>query len=80
MRTIMDRWSLDGRDPNSYAGYFWTLERYDRPWPERPINGTVRSISSERARKKVQVAGLLERYGGATRTGSSPKQGDLLSS
>ena len=60
MVAIMDRWSLDGRDPNSYAGYFWILGRYDRPWPERPIYGKVRSMSSERTAEKVRV----ERYVG----------------
>ena len=55
MMAIMDRWAVDGRDPNSYAGYMWTLGRYDRPWPERPIYGTVRSMSSENTAKKVRV-------------------------
>ena len=26
------KYALDGRDPNSYTGIFWTLGRYDRPW------------------------------------------------
>jgi deoxyribodipyrimidine photo-lyase len=67
MMAIMDRWSLDGRDPNSYAGYFWVLGRYDRPWPERPVYGKVRSMSSERTAEKVRV----ERY--RTRAGSASK-------
>ncbi len=33
---LNNRYALDGRDPNSYSGIFWTLGRYDRPWgPER---------------------------------------------
>jgi deoxyribodipyrimidine photo-lyase len=59
MIAIMDRWALDGRDPNSYAGYTWTLGRYDRPWPERPIYGTVRSMSSASTAKKVRVKEYL---------------------
>lgn len=55
MIALMNRWSLDGRDPNSYAGYMWTLGRYDRPWPERPIYGTVRSMSSASAARKVRL-------------------------
>ena len=55
MITLMNRWSLDGRDPNSYSGYFWTLGRYDRPWPERPIFGTVRSMSSSNTARKIAV-------------------------
>ena len=61
MTHIMNRWSLDGRDPNSYAGYFWTLGRYDRPWPERAIYGKVRSMSSENTAKKVRVKEYLKK-------------------
>jgi deoxyribodipyrimidine photo-lyase len=59
MIALMNRWALDGRDPNSYAGYMWVLGRYDRPWPERPIYGTVRSMSSANARHKVRVRQYL---------------------
>jgi deoxyribodipyrimidine photo-lyase len=63
MTAIMNRWSLDGRDPNSYAGYAWTLGRYDRPWPERPIFGKVRAMSSANTARKVRLRGYLEKYG-----------------
>jgi deoxyribodipyrimidine photo-lyase len=63
MIAIMNRWSPDGGDPNGYAGYAWTLGRYDRPWPERAIYGKVRTMSSERTAKKVDVEAYLERYG-----------------
>lgn len=62
MIALMDRWSLDGRDPNSYAGYTWILGRYDRPWPERPIYGTVRSMSSDSAARKLRLGSYLRRY------------------
>jgi deoxyribodipyrimidine photo-lyase len=64
MTALMNRWALDGRDPNSYAGYMWTLGRYDRPWPERPIYGTVRSMSSDSAVRKVRLKAYLARNGG----------------
>jgi len=63
MITIMNRWSLDGRNPNSYSGYFWTLGRYDRPWPERPIFGTVRSMSSSNTARKIDVRKYIARFG-----------------
>jgi deoxyribodipyrimidine photo-lyase len=62
MASIMDRWSLDGRDPNSYAGYFFTVGRYDRPWPERPIFGKLRSMTSESTAKKHDLSGYLAKY------------------
>ncbi len=64
MISIMNRWSLDGRDPSSYAGYLWTLGRYDRPWPERPVYGKVRSMSSDRTAEKVDVEPYLEKFTG----------------
>jgi deoxyribodipyrimidine photo-lyase len=60
---LNNRYALDGRNPNSYSGIFWTLGRYDRPWgPERPIFGTIRYMSSENTRKKVKVREYLRRY------------------
>ena len=59
MTALMNRWVLDGRDPNSYAGYAWTLGKYDRPWPVRPVYGTVRSMSSESAARKLRVSRYL---------------------
>ena len=61
MRTLMDRYALDGRDPNSYAGYGWVLGRYDRPWPRRPIFGTVRYMSSASTQRKLKMKRFLER-------------------
>ncbi len=64
MIEIMNKYALDGRDPNSYAGYSWTLGRYDRPWgPERPIFGTIRYMSSENTRRKLKIKAYLQRYG-----------------
>jgi hypothetical protein len=40
-----DRYHLDGVDPNSYAGIGWVFGLHDRPWTERPVFGTVRSMT-----------------------------------
>ena len=42
---LNNRYFLDGRDPNSYANVAWCFGLHDRPWPERPIFGTVRSMT-----------------------------------
>jgi len=62
MIELNNRYALDGRDPNSYSGISWCLGRYDRPWPERPVFGKVRSMSSASTARKVEVRGYLERY------------------
>jgi deoxyribodipyrimidine photo-lyase len=74
MTAIMNRWSLDGRDPNSYTGFFWTLGRFDRPWPERPVYGRVRSMSSERTARKVAVREVIA-AAGAPAAGRRPEGG-----
>ncbi len=63
MLEINDRYALDGRDPNSLSGIFWCLGRFDRPWPNRPIYGRVRSMSSNNTARKVSVEKYLRRFG-----------------
>jgi deoxyribodipyrimidine photo-lyase len=64
MIQLNNKYALDGRDPNSYAGIFWVLGRYDRPWgPERPIFGTVRFMSSAATKRKLDLSQYLARYG-----------------
>ncbi len=63
MIELNDRYALDGRDPNSYSGIFWCLGRYDRGWPERPVFGKVRSMTSASTRRKVKIEKFLERFG-----------------
>ncbi|HVX65741.1 MAG TPA: hypothetical protein VHA11_04020 [Bryobacteraceae bacterium] len=55
MLHIHDRWALDGRDPNTYAGVLWCFGLHDRPWPERPVFGKVRYMSLEGMRRKTDV-------------------------
>ena len=70
---LNNRFALDGRDPNSYSGIFWTLGRYDRPWgPERPVFGTVRYMSSENTARKMSVREYVRRY--APQPGGAPDQ------
>jgi deoxyribodipyrimidine photo-lyase len=64
MEALMNRYSLDGRDPNSWAGYMWVLGRYDRPWPERPVFGTVRYMTSASARRKLRMKEYLRKWQG----------------
>ena len=60
---LNNRFAVDGRDPNSYSGIFWTFGRYDRPWaPERPIFGVIRYMSSANTRKKLDLKRYLVRY------------------
>jgi len=60
--TLNDRYSLDGRDPNGYAGIAWSIGGvHDRPWFEREIFGKVRFMSSPGAARKFDVPGYIAR-------------------
>jgi deoxyribodipyrimidine photo-lyase len=62
---LNDRYELDGRDPNGYAGIAWAIVgRHDRPWFNRPIFGLVRPMSSASMAKKFDAEGYIRRNGG----------------
>jgi deoxyribodipyrimidine photo-lyase len=50
---LNDKYFLDGRDPNGYAGIAWAiLGKFDRAWGERPIFGKIRYMSGASTGKK----------------------------
>lgn len=60
---LNNKYSVDGRNPNSYSGIFWTLGRFDRAWgPERPIFGKIRYMSSVNTARKVNVKNYIQKY------------------
>jgi deoxyribodipyrimidine photo-lyase len=60
---LNNKYSTDGRNPNSYSGVFWTFGRYDRAWgPERPIFGKIRYMTSDSTRRKYKVADYISKF------------------
>ncbi len=59
---LNDRWALDGRDPNGYANVSWCFGLHDRPWPERRVFGSVRSMTSASARRKLDFESYISRW------------------
>ncbi len=58
---LNDRYSLDGRDPNGYAGIAWSIGGvHDRAWPQRPIFGKIRYMSYNGSRSKFNVKKYIE--------------------
>ncbi|MFL6385993.1 MAG: deoxyribodipyrimidine photo-lyase [Terriglobales bacterium] len=50
---LNDKYQLDGRDPDGYAGIAWAIVgKHDRPWFERPIFGKIRYMSFSSTSKK----------------------------
>jgi deoxyribodipyrimidine photo-lyase len=69
---LNDRYEMDGRDPNGYTGIAWAIGgKHDRPWPQRPIFGTVRFMSYESTRKKFDSAAYIARLAALKRDGAA---------
>lgn len=61
---LNDRYELDGRDPNGYAGIAWAIGgKHDRAWgPERPVYGTVRYMSFASTSRKFDSRAYIARW------------------
>ncbi len=66
LATLIDlnnKYAIDGRDPNSVSGIFWTLGRYDRPFgPERRVFGLIRYMTSRAMARKTSILEYVRRY------------------
>jgi len=61
---LNDRYELDGRDPNGYAGIAWAIAgKLDRPWFNRPVFGLVRPMSGAALAKKFNAAAYIAQNG-----------------
>lgn len=57
---LNDRYELDGRDPNGYAGIAWSIGGvHDRAWPSRPVFGNVRFMSYNGIKSKIDVKAYI---------------------
>ncbi|HET6373738.1 MAG TPA: deoxyribodipyrimidine photolyase, partial [Candidatus Polarisedimenticolia bacterium] len=63
---LNDRYEMDGRDPNGYAGIAWAIgAKHDRPFgSRRPIFGIIRYMSAAGMSRKFDVAAYAARVGG----------------
>lgn len=57
---LNNRYFLDGRDPNSYAGVAWLFGVHDRPWLERSIFGTLRYMNAAGLERKSDIVAYVE--------------------
>ena len=70
---LNDKYLLDGRDPNGYAGIAWAiLGKFDRAWGERPIFGKIRYMSGTSTGKKFDSKRYIQQMR------SLPAQGPSL--
>ena len=69
MLRLHDRYALDGDDPNTYTNILWCFGLHDRPWPERPIYGTIRSMGRSGMERKTDVSAYIREILNLERTG-----------
>ncbi|MGH2905141.1 MAG: deoxyribodipyrimidine photo-lyase [Solirubrobacterales bacterium] len=59
---LNDRYELDGRDSNGYAGIAWSIGGvHDRAWQERPVYGKIRYMNYNGAKRKFDVEAYIKR-------------------
>jgi deoxyribodipyrimidine photo-lyase len=60
---INNKYFLDGRDANSFAGVAWIFGKHDRAWFQRPIFGKVRSMTAGGLERKCDINGYVAKVG-----------------
>jgi deoxyribodipyrimidine photo-lyase len=74
---LNDKYFLDGRDPDGYAGIAWSIAgKFDRPWFDRPIFGLIRYMSGGAAKKKFDADKYMEQM--RKLAGAEQTQADLF--
>lgn len=66
---LHDRYALDGHDPNTFANILWCFGLHDRPWPERPVFGKIRSMTLGGMERKTDVGAYIKEIDYLERTG-----------
>jgi deoxyribodipyrimidine photo-lyase len=58
---LNNKYELDGRDPNGFAGVAWCFGKHDRPWAERSVFGKVRYMNDKGLRRKFDADAYADR-------------------
>ncbi len=58
---LNDKYSIDGRDPNGYAGIAWSIGGvHDRAWSNGPVFGKIRYMNFNGCKRKFSVDGYID--------------------
>ncbi|MFH5836165.1 deoxyribodipyrimidine photo-lyase [Proteiniclasticum sp. C24MP] len=57
---LNNKYNLDGRDPNGFAGVAWCFGKHDRGWKERPVFGKVRYMNANGLERKFDIRAYVE--------------------
>lgn len=56
---LNNKYELDGRDPNAFAGVAWCFGKHDRAWADRPVFGKVRYMNAAGLNRKFNVPAYI---------------------
>ena len=70
---LNNKYCLDGRNPNSYAGILWCFGKHDRPWMERPVFGKMRYMTTGSTGRKFDSKKYIEWTKSLDETSELPK-------
>jgi len=52
---LNNKYELDGRDPNGFAGVAWCFGKHDRAWAERKVFGKIRYMNAGGLKRKFDA-------------------------
>lgn len=58
---LNNKYELDGRDPNGFAGVAWCFGKHDRAWSERPVFGKVRYMNAAGLKRKFDAEAYVRK-------------------
>jgi deoxyribodipyrimidine photo-lyase len=58
---LNNKYELDGRDPNGFAGVAWCFGKHDRAWSERKVFGKIRYMNASGLKRKFDADKYVEK-------------------
>ncbi|MDZ7793126.1 MAG: deoxyribodipyrimidine photo-lyase [Spirochaetia bacterium] len=58
---LNNKYFLDGRDANGYAGVGWCFGLHDRAWSERPVFGKTRYMNANGLKRKFDIEAYVQK-------------------
>jgi deoxyribodipyrimidine photo-lyase len=65
---LNNKYELDGRDPNAFAGVAWCFGKHDRAWAERPVFGKIRYMNAAGLKRKFDADAYVKKIQALVRT------------
>ncbi|MBN1805711.1 MAG: hypothetical protein JW837_10700 [Sedimentisphaerales bacterium] len=61
IKILSNKYELDGRDPNAFAGVAWCFGKHDRAWSERPVFGKIRYMNAAGLKRKFDIEAYVNK-------------------